>query len=325
MKNVCIVGYGAIAPVHAKALQQLPNARFYAVCDSDPAAIARCREDYDVIAYESYEQALCDPAIDTVHICTPHHLHLPMIRAALQHGKGVIAEKPVTRTAEEFNTLLQLDGAENVCVILQNRYNPCIQKLKALIDGEQLGQLLGVKGFMTWCREPGYYDNSSWKGKQTTEGGSCLINQALHTLDMMVYLAGPVRALDASTGNHTLRGVIETEDTVEASLQFTSGARGLFYASNGYCVNSPIELEVVGTKATARYIYGQLFLNGCKVADDHSSSEGQNYWGNGHYALLLDYYKNGIYQSPHDILPTMQTLFSIYRSAESRCPVKLNR
>ncbi len=323
MKNICIVGYGAIAPVHARVLEQLPTVRLYAVCDTKPDALAACKAQYDVIAYDSYEQMLSDPNIDVLHICTPHYLHFPMIQAALEQGKQVVVEKPVTRTAQEFDALLQLSGAETVCVILQNRYNPCIQKLKELIDTGKLGQILGIKGLMTWYKEPEYYESSDWKGRQETEGGSCLINQALHALDMMVYLAGPVKTLDASTHTHTLRGIIETEDTVEASLQFSSGARGLFYASNGYCVNSPVEIEVVGTNATARYAYKQLFVDGCKVADDDFSITGQDYWGGGHYLLLQDYYQNGCYQSPQDITPTMQTLFAIYRSAESHCPVSI--
>ncbi len=325
MKNICIVGYGAIAPVHARVLEQLPMVRFYAVCDTDPAALAACKSSYDVITYDSYGQMLSDPDIDAVHICTPHHLHFSMIQAALEQGKQVVVEKPVTRTAQEFEALLQLSGMENVCVILQNRYNPCIQKLKSLIDDGKLGQILGIKGLMTWCKKPDYYESSSWKGRRETEGGSCLINQALHTLDMMVYLAGPVKALDASTHTHThtLRDIIETEDTVEACMEFTSGARGLFFASNGYCVNSPVELEVVGTNATARYAYNRLFVDGCKVADDDFSITGQDYWGGGHYLLLQDYYQNGSYRSPRDIIPTMQTLFSIYRSAESHRPVSI--
>ncbi len=324
MKNVCIVGYGAIAPVHAGVLEQLPSARLYAVCDTDPAALAACKARYDVIPYDSYEAMLSDPDIDVVHICTPHHLHFPMIQAALKQGKQVVVEKPVTRTAREFDDLLQLSGMENVCVIFQNRYNPCIQKLKALIDTGALGKILGIKGFMTWCKEPEYYTGSQWKGRKETEGGSCLINQALHTLDMMIYLAGPVKALDASTHTHTLQGIIETEDTVEASLQFASGARGLFYASNGYCVNSPVELEVVGTGGTARYACNQLFVDGSKAADDNHAAAGRDYWGGGHYLLLQDYYQNGVYQTPRDITATMQTLFAIYRSAETHCPVRID-
>ncbi len=317
MKKVCIAGYGAIAPIHARVLEQLPGVQLYAVCDPDPDAINRCRESYPVAAYRDYSQMLLDPQIDTVHICSPHHLHFPMIQAALQHGKQVVAEKPVTRTREEFDALIAMEGAENICVIIQNRYNSCIQVLKKLIADGDLGQILGVKGFMTWHKEPDYYLQSSWKGKTETEGGSCLINQALHTLDLMLYLGGPAETVGASMHNRTLQGIIETEDTVEACLRYASGARGLFYASNGYCVNSPVEIEVVGTKATARYAYKKLFVDGRQIADDDTVAPGQDYWGGGHYLLLEDYYLRSTFYRLKDIAPTMSVLFDIYAASNS--------
>ncbi len=309
------MGYGAIAPIHAKVLQQLPHAEFYAVCDTDPAAIARCQNKYDVVAYSRLEDALKDDRISVFHLCTPHHLHFPMIEAILAAGKEVVVEKPVTRTKEEFTRLLQLDRSGKVCVILQNRYNACIQKLKQLICDGTLGQIQGIKGIMTWHKEPAYYESAPWKGKWETEGGSCLINQALHTLDLMVYFGGDVRTVQASMGNHSLQDTIETEDTVEAILHFENGSTGLLYASNAYCTNTPMEIEVVGTKATARYLYKKLMVNGSIVADDVSSADGQEYWGGGHYLLLEDYYEKGQYFSPNHIKPTMDALFGIYESA----------
>ncbi len=315
MKNVCIVGYGAIAPVHAKVLQQLPNANFYAVCDCDPTAIARCAEQYAVKIYLDFEDALRDPDIDVVHICTPHYLHLPMIRSALQNGKAVVVEKPVTRTAQEFSELLALDDSDRVCVIIQNRYNHCIQELKQMLDNGELGELLDIKGHMAWHKDPQYYLKTNWKGKWATEGGSCLINQALHTLDLMVYLGGKVDCVQGSMHNYSLQGIIETEDTVKASLQFANGAHGRFYATNAHHTNSPVEIEVTGTKATARYNSRHLTVNEQIVADDQAVSLGQNYWGGGHYFQLKDYYECNHFFTPKDMANTMNTLFGIYQSA----------
>ncbi len=321
MRQVCIAGYGAIAPVHAGVLEQLPGVRLAAVCDPDPAAVARCLDRYAVKTYRDFDAMLRDPAIDTVHICTPHHLHFPMIRGALDAGKSVVVEKPVTRTAEEFAQLLALPDSDKVCVVLQNRYNPCIQRLKALLQAGELGDILGIQGYMTWHKDPQYYRQAPWKGKWATEGGSCLINQALHTLDLMVYLGGPVETLRGSIHNHSLQGIIETEDTVQAQLQFSCGARGLFYATNAYCVNAPVELVVTGSKATARCLGQRLYVDGQLVADDSTVAPGQDYWGGGHYFLLKDYYAQGRFFSPAHIAPTMDALFGIYRS-ENR-PVKL--
>ena len=132
MKKAAIVGYGAIGPIHALALEKTQKARLYAVCDTDPERRRLCREQYGALEYEDFDTMLADPEIDSVHICTPHYLHYEMIRNALAAGKTVVAEKPVTRTRQEWEALLALPGANRVCVVLQNRLNPCVQKLKRL-------------------------------------------------------------------------------------------------------------------------------------------------------------------------------------------------
>ncbi len=316
MKNVCIVGYGNIGPTHARALESVENARLYAVCDIDTAAIERCRTNYtNVIGYQDYKEVLQDDKIDVVHICTPHYLHFPMIEQALLAGKRVISEKPVAMTFQEYEKLLHIKDANKVCAIIQNRYNTCICKLKELIEQGELGDIVAIKSFVTWNRDEAYYKRADWLGKWKTEGGSALINQSLHTLDLMIYLAGNVESVQASMHNYRLQGVIETEDTVEAYLSFEKGFKGLFYATNTYAVNSDPEIEIIGTKAIARYAYKKLFVNGELAAEDIMATNGKDYWGNGHTALLQDYYDNGHYFSVADIKNTMYTLFSIYDSA----------
>ena len=112
MKNVCIVGYGSIGPVHANALKNADQARFYAVCDVDAEKRKVCRETYGVKEYDDFDKMLQDEDIDSVHICTPHYLHFEMIKKALAAGKDVVTEKPVTITKEEYAALLELEGAE---------------------------------------------------------------------------------------------------------------------------------------------------------------------------------------------------------------------
>ncbi len=316
MKKVCIVGYGAIGPIHAKALEKAEQAALYAVCDIDTEAIKKCQQQYDVIGYDSFDDMLKDDNVDVVHICTPHYLHYDMIEKALKSGKRVVCEKPITMTAEEYTRLLKLEHSNRVCVVLQNRYNLCIQKLKGLIEKGELGEICAVKGLVTWSRDEAYYQSGSWRGKWATEGGSALINQALHTLDLMVYLIGDVEGVQASMHNYSLKQVIETEDTVEARLCFQRGISGLFYASNAYGLNSEPEIEIVGTKAVARYIYGRLMVD-FKVVEEDKRLDGEKaYWGGGHEMVIRDFYDHGRYLSPADIQNTMNTLFGIYRSAK---------
>ena len=132
MKNACIVGYGKIGPNHANAFEFIENAKFYAVCDVNEERIKKCQETYDVIGYTDFDEMLKDENIHSVHICTPHYLHFEMIVKALKAGKSVVSEKPVTMTKEEFELLKNTPGAENVCLIFQNRLNGCVVKLKEL-------------------------------------------------------------------------------------------------------------------------------------------------------------------------------------------------
>ena len=125
MKNICIVGYGNIGPVHADALKNVQNAKLYAVCDINPERIERCQKEYDVIGYTDFNEMLKDDNIDGVHICTPHYLHYEMILAALKAGKSVVSEKPVVMTREQFDDLLQTEGSDKICLVFQNRLNPC--------------------------------------------------------------------------------------------------------------------------------------------------------------------------------------------------------
>lgn len=318
MKQVCIVGYGAIGPVHASALEGVDNARLYAVCDIDPAMRALCVEKYGVVEYADFDEMLKDDQIHCIHICTPHYLHFPMIKKALEAGKEVVVEKPVAMTRDEFEKLQKLKDSEKVCLILQNRLNPCVVKMKELVESRKLGEVKAAKALLTWNRDQAYYASGDWRGKWATEGGGLMINQAVHTLDYFSYLLGDVKNVKAHMSNFTLEGIIEVEDTCSAILEMENGARGVFFATNGYSDNSCPYFEIAFEKGIARYIDKQLWVNDELVEQDSKSFAGKNYWGNGHEALLKRYYDEQKYFSVSDAKNTMETLFSIYESANFR-------
>lgn len=316
MKNVCIVGYGAIGPVHAKALEKVENARLYAVCDIDDARRALCLKTYEVIEYADYDQMLENQQIHSVHICTPHYLHFDMIKKALAAGKDVVVEKPVTMTKSQFEELKTLDGVERVCVVFQNRLNPCMVKLKSLVEDRSLGKVLGARGLLTWYRSKEYYESDDWRGKWATEGGGVLINQAIHTLDYFSYLLGKVTNVKAHMCDDSLEQVIEVEDTVAARLEFASGITGVFYATNGYFKNSTPIFEVAFEKGAALYLDRTLWINGQIVATDDAPEVGKAYWGSGHAGLLKRYYDEQKYFTVKDAENTMETVFAMYDSAK---------
>ena len=316
MENVCIVGYGAIGPIHAKALENIETARFYAVCDIAPERIEKCQKDYDVKAYADFDQMLLDPEIDCVHICTPHYLHFEMIKKALKSGKGVVCEKPITMTLAEYDSLLELDGADKVCVVLQNRYNPCAKKFKELAESEKMGQLKTARAVVTWDRDADYYNQDEWRGKWATEGGGVLINQAVHTLDYFSFFLGSVRSVKAQMSNFTLEDVIEVEDTMSASLVLKNGQKAVMFATNAYGVTKLPEFEAVFENGIIKYENATLYVDGNPVCTDKTINGEKSYWGIGHKALFKSYYEKGEYFSPHDIKDTMRTLFAMYESAK---------
>lgn len=317
MKKVCIVGYGAIGPVHAKALEQVKSASLYAVCDILEERRKACSEQYGVKEYDDFDDMLKDTCIDTVHICTPHYLHFEMIKKALAAGKHVVVEKPVTMTKNEFEELLTLDGIERVCVVLQNRFNPSIVKLKEITASGELGKVRAAKAMLTWKRGKKYYESAAWRGKWNTEGGGVLINQAVHTLDYFSYLIGDVVSVKANMHNYSLENVIEVEDTFNACLKLKNDIKGIFFATNAYEEIAAPYFEILFEKGRARYIDKQLWVNGEIVAEDSAPSIGKDCWGTGHESLLRQYYDAHNYFKVTDVENTMRTVFSMYESANN--------
>lgn len=226
MKKVCIVGYGAIGPIHAMALEKTTQGRLYGVCDIDPARRRACRERYGAVEYDDFDAMIRDDEIQSIHICTPHYLHFEMIKKALAAGKDVVAEKPLVRTRQEWEELRRLPGADRICVVLQNRLNPCVQRMRELVRSGELGAVKAVRGILTWNRDEAYYRSADWRGKWETEGGGLLINQAVHTLDFFSYVVGDVCSVRADMCNHTLEGVIEVEDALVAHLKLRCPSGG---------------------------------------------------------------------------------------------------
>ena len=197
--NTAIIGGGAIHGCHVNALRQMPNVALRALVDIDSVKGLALAKDYQCRFYQDYREMLLDDAIDVVHICTPHFEHKRMILAALAAGKHVFCEKPVGMNSSEFGDIVQAveqaPGLLGVCY--QNRLNPTSLRIRQELSEGELGKMLGMKAVLTWSRSGAYYTESPWRGRLATEGGSLLINQAIHTLDLMQWFAGGVTRLKA--------------------------------------------------------------------------------------------------------------------------------
>lgn len=298
MKKIraAVVGCGGIHTSHTSALAEMENVEIAAVCDVMPERAAKAAGSHSCIAFINFESLLDYNEFDVLHICTPHYLHAEMAIAALKKGKHVLCEKPMSIHYEDALAVIKTAEENNFKygVCFQNRYNWSTAFIKELLDSGKLGAIKGARAFVTWNRDEKYYTSTNWRGKIATEGGGVLINQSIHTLDLMQWLIGRrVVDLKASVSTKRLHETVETEDTADLFLDFGGGVRATFYASLCYTENSPVFLEIVCEN-------GKIVMSDdirvCETGKDdicyninHAVGE-KAYWGTGHSKLITDFY-----------------------------------
>ncbi|HFR4564811.1 TPA: Gfo/Idh/MocA family protein, partial [Enterobacter sichuanensis] len=335
--NTAVIGAGAIHICHINALRQIPGVALRALVDTESVKGLKLAMGYQCRFYQDYREMLLDDAIDVVHICTPHVEHKPMILAALAAGKHVFCEKPVGMNRSELVDITraaeQASGLLGVCY--QNRYNPTSLRIRQALDDSELGIMLSIKAVLTWSRSGTYYTESPWRGRLATEGGSLLINQAIHTLDLMQWFAGGVTRVKGVVDSGELAAVTEGEDSAMATLHFANGARGLFYASNCNTTDSPLLMEIHCER-------GSLLLNdnalwrvtsGERVtlaSDGSPDGSVKSYWGLGHQQAIRRFYHaitHPGYADYTDIREAGKSLTlveAIYRSSQLRQWIEIN-
>lgn len=294
MYQVGIVGCGGIAQVHAQVLNQLSDTHLAACADIVPQRAQAMAAKYGCTAYSSLEEMLDRERLDAVHLCTPHFLHAPMALAAAEKNIAVFTEKPPVISREQWAMMEQAAGKTAVGVCFQNRYNPNVREARRLIANGEYGAVLGARAFVTWQRESAYYTESPWRGRWDTEGGSALINQSIHTLDLLVTLLGKPSFSETHMANRHLKGVIETEDTVEALLML-GGKPALFFASNAYAANAPVLMDIQLERASIRLEGANMEIRTDEKTErrmfEAPQPLGKGYWGNGHMACIEDFYR----------------------------------
>lgn len=315
-----IVGCGAIAPTHIRALAKLPgDARVTHCCDTDPVRAATTAREFGLTA-ASFEEVLANREIDAVTVCTPSGLHGALGQRALAAGKHVVIEKPMEVTAAACEPLLaaQRASGRKVAIISQHRFDPASQRVRAALDAGQLGRLVLAEARIPWYRTQEYYDSGDWRGTWALDGGGCLMNQGVHTVDLLLWFAGPVRSVYAQmrTGAHER---IEVEDVLAATLTFANGAIGTLLASTAAYPGFPVTLSLHGTQGSAvlsgdelqllavkggETFHGkaasahalQVATGGTRSATEHvnaapssSASEAPWSWGDAHRAQFADF------------------------------------
>lgn len=326
--RVGVIGCGLISGVHIHAIEETDHAVLAAVCDIDRKKMEKTAAEHGVKGYLDYHELIARPDIDAVHICVPHYLHAPISIAALRAGKHVLCEKPMGTSLQEARAMVQAarDSGKTLTVCFQNRYNGATRRMKEIIDGGEMGKVIGGSAFVCWDRGGAYYADSPWRGKWATEGGSVLINQAIHTLDLMKWLSGGFELKSATMTAKRLAQAIETEDTCDMLLENESGARFLFYCSNCAADNMPVQLHLLLEKGQLHMTGEQLTVLGPTGAafEDFATDTkiGKNYWGNSHIHLIADFYDRLVrgdapFILPEDGMETTRLMEEAYLSAST--------
>lgn len=327
-----IVGCGNIAQVHGKAIAQLEQGCLAAVADSCPEAAERLAAAYGAKPYSDLETMLREEAIDVLHICTPHYLHVPMAAAALERGVHVFLEKPPAMNRRQWEQLREAaghcPGGTRIGVCFQNRYNGSVGYVKEQLGQGVYGGLLGARGFVTWRRDQAYYASGGWRGRKETEGGGVLINQAIHTLDLLQYFMGErALAVEAVMDRQHLPDSIEVEDTAALYMDYPRG-RACLYASNSYVSDVPpiIELECEKARVRIEDTRVTVYESAGEIRErDFREKErpGKSYWGAGHFSAIREFYRcvlsgERFFLELEDVENTMELMFKAYESAGRR-------
>lgn len=290
--KAAVVGCGAIAPLHIKGLIK-EGVAITGLCDTDAERAKNLKDRFelkDCKIYTDYDKLLDSGEADSVHICTPHHLHAEMSIKALSRNINVLCEKPMCITLKEAEAIKAAEAASKAVfgVCFQNRYIYSTVQAQSLLKGRKVKSIAAT---LLWNRDKDYYVLSGWRGKMATEGGGVLINQAIHTLDIMLLLSGMPQSIEAFVANRHLKGIIDVEDTAEIYYSVNGTACQLF-ASTASGANYPISIRVEAEGLHLTITGDKLYVDGEAAECASGPLSGKDYWGKGHTLIIEDFYKS---------------------------------
>lgn len=247
-----IIGLGAIATVHAKAIETLEQGRLVACYDRTADKAQKFAGTWNCKGYDKLDEFLADPDLDIVTVTTPSGAHLDLALAALKAKKHVIVEKPMEITTDRIDLLIKTAEEEGVMLagVFQSRYFDAPKAVKKAIDEGRFGKITLVNAQVEWFRDQKYYDGSPWHGTWSLDGGGACMNQAIHAIDLLGWFGGPIDEIYAHA-DCLAHERIEVEDTAVATVRFKSGALGVIEATTAAYPGFPKRIEVCGSKGSA--------------------------------------------------------------------------
>ncbi len=236
---------------HIESIQNSEIAELAAICDTNPERLKEFSEQYNVEGFSSIEEMLQQrKEIEVVNICTPSGLHKPLAMIAANYKKHIVVEKPIALTMEDAEAIIAVCKENNVklSVVHPNRFRPAMQMLKNTMANKLLGKISHVNATVRWNRNQAYYDQAAWRGTKQFDGG-VLMNQAIHNLDLMIWLFGPIKEVQSYTATRLRQ--IESEDVAVSVVKFEEGFLGVIEAAvTIYPKNLEESISVFGEKGS---------------------------------------------------------------------------
>ncbi|GIW99796.1 MAG: oxidoreductase [Pirellulaceae bacterium] len=247
-----VIGCGMIARFHAQALAEIEGAELVACHSRNPESAQKFADQFGCTAYEQLEAMLADARVQVVTICTPSGAHLEPCLAAAQAGKHVIVEKPLEVTVDRCDQMIQAceQAGVQLATIFPSRFHESSQAMKRAVEAGRFGKLALGDAYVKWYRTQEYYDSGAWRGTWQLDGGGALMNQAIHSVDLLLWLMGSVQEVMAHTAT-VAHERIEVEDVATASLRFANGALGVIEATTAAYPGSLKKIELSGSHGTA--------------------------------------------------------------------------
>lgn len=250
--GVGIAGLGNISDVHAQAVTQSDKGRLVSACSSSKDKVREFSDKHRIKGYTSYSEFLSHPDLDLVSVCTPTGTHLNFAETAAEAGKHIVVEKPVEVSLDRAKRLIDCCRSNDVklAVIYQSRFTEDAINMKNALKRGDIGDIFMVNASVKWYRDQEYYTSAPWRGTLLLDGGGAVINQSIHTIDLLQWMLGDADTIHAFKGTFT-HGAIEGEDNAVASFRLDSGIIGTFAASTSVTPPLPRKIEIHGSRGTA--------------------------------------------------------------------------
>ncbi len=287
--RTAVIGLGVIGDVHSKVLKE-QNVNVVALCDIDDNKIMRVQENFFPAAqgFVDWKRMIDEVVPDVVHICTPHYLHTEMIIYCLNKDVNVLCEKPLCIKEEDIRLILRAEQASKaqLGVCFQQRYNPINLYVKDYLKDKEI---VGGYGAVVWHKDENYYNAGAWRGTKAQEGGGTLINQAIHTLDLLEWMIGEPSFVTAKVDTLTLGNCIEVEDS--AMCVFEGAGNFTLFATNSSITSFPIQVMINTKTDYIQFTPNSLTINNEIINFKRSNNVlGKAYYGTWHEELIADFY-----------------------------------